>query len=135
MTKRLMISEIINRAEQLPVSEAVAFLQNNVSTALLALLSLHVDTKVKWNLPEGSPPFKPSEFDDRLRLYSEARKLQMFTDRDSRSSTIHRIRLEGVFISLLESLPAEEADLVIRLKDRQIKLKKSTINKAFGELT
>lgn len=133
MSKRLMLSEIIEKAEAMSSSDAVEFLRQHDSGPLRLILELNFDKNLKWNLPEGAPPFKVSEFpEDRLALYREARKLPMFTNRDERSTSIHKIKMEGVYINILESVPKEEADLLIRLKDGQIKLKKSIYEKAFG---
>lgn len=133
MSKRLMLSEIIEKAETMSSSDAVEFLRQHDSGPLRLILELNFDKSLKWNLPEGAPPFKVSEFpEDRTALYREARKLPMFTNRDERSTSIHKIKMEGVYIGILESVPKEEADLLIRLKDGQIKLKKSIYEKAFG---
>ena len=45
------------------------------------------------------------------------------------------MKREQMFVGLLESVDAEDAAMVIRMKDRQIKIRVSAIRKAFPKLT
>ena len=72
----------------------------------------------RWDLPEGTPPFKPAAEPLGMtptNLYGELRRLYVFNRVD-----LKPIKREGLFISLLEGIHPKEAELVIAIKDQAI---------------
>lgn len=72
----------------------------------------------KWDLPEGTPPFKPAAEPLGMtptNLYGELRRLYVFNRTD-----LKPIKREGLFISLLEGIHPSEAELVIAIKDQAL---------------
>jgi hypothetical protein len=72
----------------------------------------------KWDLPEGTPPFKPAAEPLGMtptNLYGELRRLYVFNRVD-----LKPIKREGLFISLLEGIHPKEAELVIAIKDQAL---------------
>jgi len=72
----------------------------------------------KWDLPEGTPPFKPASEPIGMtptNLYGELRRLYVFSRVD-----LKPIKREGLFISLLEGIHPKEAELVIAIKDQAL---------------
>jgi len=78
-----------------------------------------------WDLPEGTPPYKPLDMPDNWgynRIPVEARKFTYFT----KGNGLKRIKREQMFIEMLESVSPEEAKLLIDIKDGDIKIKNIT---------
>jgi hypothetical protein len=89
---------------------------------------------VGWWLPEGAPPYKPSEvLDSEGRLYQEARTLPLYLS--GNRPDIKQVQREMLFIGLLESLHPKDANLLIAVKDKKVEgLNAATINEAFPGL-
>ena len=47
---------------------------------LRTVFRLAYDPIVKWALPEGTPPYKPCEFDNEGALYGELRRMYLFME-------------------------------------------------------
>jgi len=80
----------------------------------------------RWDLPEGTPPFKPAAEPLGMtptNLYGELRRLYVFNRVD-----LKPIKREGLFISLLEGIHPKEAELVIAIKDQ-------TLTKLYPKIT
>lgn len=80
----------------------------------------------KWDLPEGTPPFKPASEPIGMtptNLYGELRRLYVFSRVD-----LKPLKREGLFISLLEGIHPKEAELVIAIKDQ-------TLTKLYPKIT
>lgn len=77
------------------------------------------DPNIKFALPEGDPPYKPSEFlDDTGGLYRNLRKMYIFIE--GRSQNIPQVKRESIFIEVLESIHPDEAKLLLAVKDKKI---------------
>ena len=86
--------------------------------------------EVEWDLPEGNPPFEPLDMPENWgynRLPSELRKMKYFL----KGNTLNSIKRENVFITLLESVSPEEAELLLMMKNRKLDYK--GLNKKFIE--
>lgn len=101
--------------------ERVLALQANQSDALLAVLQGMFNPDIKFALPEGDPPYTPSEFDEPGRIYHECRKLYIFVE--GQAPNVNQIKREKLFIDLLESLPPEDAKLILAMKDKKSPIK------------
>ena len=133
MTQRLMVSQIIEKVKEAKTqSEAVATLREYDCAPLRTVLKLALDKEVRLDLPEGAPPYTQSEFDLRLRLYAEIRKLSYFYA--GAYPNINKIRKEQMFIEFLEGIPPEEAEMIIAAKDKKLGIKAAVVNKAFPDL-
>lgn len=112
--------------------ERIEYLQSIDHPILRQVLQHLFMEELKWNLPEGAPPFKPFEFDEQNRLWSEVRRFYLFTkDGNPNLSTVRR---EQIFIEMLENVPVEEARFLIHIKDQKSpypKLTKKLVEKAY----
>lgn len=72
----------------------------------------------KWILPEGNPPYKPSEEDDMspTNMYLEARRIGYIFKRED----LTPVKREGLFIELLESVSHAEAKILLAIKDQRL---------------
>ena len=128
MQRTLAIAEIlalVKEAKDVPTK---------VSLLRRYILELAFHPNVGWWLPEGAPPYKPSEvLDTEGRLYSEARTLPLYLA--GNRPDIKQVHRENLFIGLLESLHPKDAELLIAVKDKKVEgLDAATINEAFPGL-
>ena len=97
--------------------------------AFKAIFGLAYDQNIKWLLPEGEPPFRPTDvLDAEGRLLSELRRLYLFVEGGNPDLT--KTRREFLFIQLLESVHPEDAKLMIAIKG----LTKKVAQQAFPDL-
>jgi len=114
------ILEVANKAKT--KQERAAILKANDSFALKSILQLAFHPRVVAALPEGAPPFKrvdPHQNDyHRGYLYVESRKLSYLIEQPGQN--MNRLKRENIFITMLESLPGAEADMLIAAKDKKL---------------
>ena len=117
----------VNNAKDKPAK--IAVLKKHDSDALRQVLKGAFDPKIKWDLPEGVPPFKRNDAPagtEHTSLFAEARRLWHFVkDADP---NLTKAKREMMFIQLLEGLQEDDADLMIAVKEK-------TLNKRYKGLT
>ena len=124
-----LISEILtkaNKANDKP--KKVAVVRENDSQPLRQILKGAFDPKIKWDLPEGTPPYSENDAPagtEHTTLYTEARRLYYFVDG---AATLSKTKKETMFIQMLESLHADDAKVLIAVKEK-------TLNKVYKGLT
>jgi protein-arginine kinase len=99
--------------------EMIAKLQQYLkeSKAMAIILDLTFNSKIKWLLPPGLPPYNPTDhIDSQNVLKNEARKLQYFIN-TREGLAMKPLRRETMFIELLESVDKHDAKLLISIKD------------------
>lgn len=123
----LSVSEVLEKASKLKsFEEKVAFLQQNTSTALIVILKACFHPDIKFLLPEGDPPYKPSEFhDDHGVLLREYRKM-FYLVSGTGYDEMNQIRRERIFIEMLESINRDDAKLLLAVKDKKMPYKTIT---------
>lgn len=137
---KLLLSEVLQKAHNAKTkAEKIKILRDNVSQALKSILIINYDESIVSLLPEGEPPFTKNEAPagtEHTRLEHEARILHHFFKGGSNLSQIKR---ENMFIQLLEGLHPDEAEVIIRAKDKQLgkryKVTKACVSEAFPEIT
>ena len=134
------ISEIIGKCSEMKTAdEKVEWLKKHDSQPLRMVLQATYDKeRVKWLLPEVAPPWNKNEFEDQARnlLYKEARRLKIFI-KGGGYDNLNQAKREQLFISLLEDIDNEDADMLAHnsIAQKPFKgLQKKTINKAFPGL-
>ena len=126
----------VNNAKDKP--KKIAVLKEHDSVALRQVLKGAFDPKIKWDLPEGVPPFKRNDAPagtEHTSLFAEARRLWHFVkDADP---NLTKAKREMMFIQLLEGLQEDDADLMIAVKEKTLNkrykgLTDAVVNEAFG---
>jgi hypothetical protein len=87
---------------------------------LKAVLEYSFNPELKFQLPEGAPPYKESvqpEGMSQTNFYTTLRQWYVFT---KGSKDVTRTRREYLFIQLLEGLSPTEAKLILAIKDQQL---------------
>ncbi len=108
------------------------------SPSMRQVLKGAFDPKIKWDLPEGTPPYIENEAPlgtEHTYLDQEAKRLWHFVVGADLNLT--KVKKETLFIQMLEGLSADEAKLLIGVKDKNLNniykgLTSAVIKEAFG---
>ena len=129
---RLLISEILRKISNAKTKkEKVDLFKKHNTPALRQLMIINFDESILSELPEGDVPYTPNDAPvgtDHTRLEQEYRGLyRFFKGGDSR---IKSLKTQTMFVQLLEGLSAEEAELLVLVKDGRLNEKYKRITKA-----
>ena len=125
-----LISEIftkINNAKDKP--KKVEVLKQYDSPGMRMILKGAFDPKIEWDLPPGIPPYIANEAPagtEHTFLEVEAKRLYNFAK--GGNDQLNKIRKETLFIQMLEGLHADEAKVLLDIKNK-------SLNKTFKGLT
>lgn len=135
---RLGISEILSNANKLTSDEEkIQYLLSNDSVPLKQILKYTFDKTIKFNLPEGEPPYTPNNIPgQQTNLYQEARRLYLFIE-GSGAPNLPNLKRETMFIQSLEFVDPQDAKLLCAMKDKKMPyegITGSLVNQAFPGL-
>ena len=117
----------INNAKDKPAK--IAILRQFDNNAMRQLLKAAFDPKIKFDLPEGNPPYIKNEAPagtEHTSLASEARKLYHFVV--GGNNQITKLKKETMFIQILEGLHGDDAEVLMAIKNK-------SLNNAYKGLT
>ena len=109
----------INNAKDKP--QKIAILKQFDNQAMRQLLKAAFDPKIKFDLPEGNPPYIKNEAPagtEHTSLASEARKLYHFIV--GGNNTINKLKKETMFIQMLEGLHEKDAEVLMAVKNKEL---------------
>ena len=119
---KLLFHEVltkVNNAKDKP--KKVAVLRQHDTPGLRRIIKGSFDPNITWDLPEGSPPFIANEAPEGTEhslLENESKKFWHFvTGADTSTS---KTRKETLFVQILEALQKGEAEVAIRMKDKEL---------------
>lgn len=118
---RLSISEIVNKACKLETDqEKVNWLRSNTNSALRTVLKYTYDKdNVTFLIPDSPPPWKKNSYVGvEGMLYNEARRLKIFV-KGGGYDNLNQTKREHLFISLLEDIDNNDADLLCKMIRQQ----------------
>ena len=126
----------VNNAKDKPAK--IAVLKKNDSVPLRQVLKGAFDPNIKWALPEGTPPYKENDAPagtEHTTLYTEARRLWHFVE--GADQKLSKTKKETMFIQMLEGLHADDAKLMIAVKEKELNtvykgLTDAVVKEAFG---
>jgi hypothetical protein len=76
------------------------------------------DPNIVFDLPEGEPPYTPTEFlDQQNSYYAEFRRMYLFIK--GGNDNLRSLKRESLFVQFLEGLDKEDAKMVIAMKDKK----------------
>ena len=136
---RELISEIftkINNAKDKP--KKIEVLRKYNTPGMRMILKGAFDPKIKWDLPEGTPPYIENEAPagtEHTFLEVEAKRLYNFAK--GGNDQLNKIRKETLFIQMLEGLHESEAKVLIDVKNKSLNktykgLTSDMVKEAFG---
>lgn len=134
----LLIHEIIDRVSKaVKKADKIKILRDNESWALKDVLRGTFDTTIQWNLPTGEPPFtKNDNHSAPSSLLKEHKNFKYFL-KGTAADNMPRFKRESIFVRILESIPPEEAGIVIAMVNKKQPAKgvtKNLVNEAFPGL-
>jgi hypothetical protein len=118
------IAEILKEiSEEKDATKKKIMLANqNSNQGVMNMLRLVFDPEIKFNLPEGDPPYKPCDYlDQQSMLYNSLRKMYLFIG--DGQPNISNAKREMLFINMLESLDPEDAKLLLAAKEKKMPYK------------
>ena len=126
----------VNNAKDKPAK--IAVLKKHDSVPLRQVLKGAFDPNIIWDLPEGTPPFNRNDAPagtEHTTLYTEARRLWHFVK--NADPKLSKTRKEMMYIQMLEGLHADEAKLLINVKEKNLNtiykgLTDAVVKEAFG---
>ena len=117
----LSIAEVLEEVGKAKTREEKReVLKKNESWSLRALLQQNFHPQASWLIPPGAPPYKPNQTAADTSLHFEAKKLEYYTDA---GKNLPMLKREGMFVSLLERLSPDEAEILIAIKDQKLSYK------------
>ena len=134
-----LISEIPTKLNNAKVKEdKIKILKQNDSVPLRQVLKGAFDPKIEWDLPEGTPPYKVNEAPagtEHTLLLTESKRLWHFVK--NADPKLSKTRKEMMYIQMLEGLHADEAKLLINVKEKNLNatykgLTDAVVKEAFG---
>ena len=136
---RELISEVftkINNAKDKP--RKVEVLKQYDTPGMRMILKGAFDPKIEWDLPPGTPPYIANEAPagtEHTYLEIEAKRLYNFAK--GGNDQLNKIRKETLFIQMLEGLHADEAKVLIDMKNKSLNktykgLTSEMVKEAFG---
>jgi hypothetical protein len=122
-TQRLPgISEILRNINDLEsgAERQEALTSHWPNTVLIGILKYMFDPEIQFELPEGDVKFKPNpRIDDQSALYREFKRLPIFMRGVPQYANLVQKRRELLFVQLLETVDAEDAKLLVAMKDKK----------------
>jgi len=110
-------------------SKKIDVLREHDSVPLRQILKGAFDPKIKWDLPEGTPPYKENDAPagtEHTTLHTEARRLWHFVE--GANDKLTKSKKEMMFIQMLEGLHKDDAKLLVSVKEKEL-------NKVYKGLT
>ena len=134
-----LLSEILTKVNNAKdKTKKIQVLRDNDSVPLRQVLKGAFDPSIEWDLPEGTPPYKENDAPagtEHTSLYQEAKRLWHFVK--GADEKLSKTRKEVMFIQMLEGLQADEAKLLVNVKEKSLNkvykgLTDSVVKEAFG---
>lgn len=135
---KIAIADVIKKAAEMKSkNEKVEWLRKNDAVPLRTVLRLVYDTDIEFLLPDTPPPWKKNKLPDTdTMLYREARRLRIFV-KGGGYDNLNQVKRESLFISLLEDINNNDADLLANhmISHTPVKgLTRKTLEEAFPNL-
>jgi hypothetical protein len=127
------LSTIVSDIEsQKTVKKQADLMQKHDSPALKELLIFSCCPVVEWQLPSGNPPYTPlaEGTDQEGRFYSQVKKLDYFVN-TPKGLELNSMKKEQMFIELMETIDPGDAKLLLRMKEKKLKIKKEALQQVY----
>lgn len=114
------VAAFLKRVGQLKKKEEkIAALRHNDSFVLRTVLQGAFDPRIEWILPPGEVPYTPNKLVDQENVFiRDARLLKHFVK--GGTPGLNRMKMEMMFIELLEAVCPADAEMLVALKDKKM---------------
>ena len=138
--EKMLLSEVFQKVSNAKTKkEKIALLKKYSTPALRSLLIWNYDESVISMIPTGEVPYTPNDSPpgtDHSMLFHEYKKLYHYVK--GGNDGLNKIKREQMFVQLLESIHADEAQVLSLVKDKKLgkryKITKACISEAFPEI-
>lgn len=115
-----MVFEVIQEVQKKRTkAEKIQVLKQNESWALKDVLRGTFDSTVRWLIPDGIPPYTPSEAHNHpANLLRENKKFTYFVV-GGKGDELVKFKRERLFIGMLEGVHPEDAKLVVNMINKE----------------
>jgi len=115
------IDEVLNKVVLAKTkAEKIQVLRDYNTLGLRNVLKGSFDDTIQFLIPEGTPPYKESsQHTSPSSLKKQSIRFRFFV-KNGPGSQLPKMKLEVMFIRLLEAIPPSEAKVVILMKDKQL---------------
>ena len=122
------IPEIFEKASSLTArKDKIAYIQEAAAKypAFRDVLRINYDQDVVCLLPEGEPPYTKDDapHGHEYQILHKGYRMFQYFFKGGKGSMLQPMKRETMFVNLLETLHAEEAELLVLAKDRKLKYK------------
>src|SRR5574343_1667679 len=128
----LNLAEIVDLAERAESEDhAVAILKEYWNVRVSDLMLINFNPDYQFLLPAGQIPYTPSKFvvGEAVSLMAEMRTMKYFLSyKGNPMREVSDIKRQSLFIQILETLTASEANLLCSLKEKSIGSNSLTLN-------
>ena len=130
----MTVHEILAKAGEAPTRvDKVEVLREYNTLALRDVLKGAYDDAVEFILPKGEPPFSPAnEAAPPTSLHRQTKQFKYFV-RGGPGEKLPAVKVEMMFVKLLEGVHPEDAKLVITMKEKDLAGKYKGITKKLVE--
>ena len=98
--------------------EKIDAIKTNDSLVLRIILQACYDPKVEWELPPGTPPYKPNDLVDQEHvLLKDCEKLKYFIK--GFYPNLAPLKRETMFVEFLERVAPKDAEMLCNIKDKK----------------
>ena len=137
---KLMLSEIISKVHGAKTkAKKIELLQQYNSQVLRSLFIVNFDESVQTRIPEGDVPYRKNEAPkgtEHTLLEHEGKKLYYFVK--GGADQVPNLRIESMFIQMLEGLHEDEAELLVDVFNRRLpktyRITKAVVSEAFPSI-
>jgi hypothetical protein len=122
------------------VKDRVKILQEDATFALKTILQVNFREDITFDFPEGAPPYKKDESNVPGQQYRSIEKsISSLKNLVAQNKAVPTFKKEAGLIRLLESVHPKDAEILIAMKDKDLKslykgITLSTVQKAFPNL-
>jgi len=130
------LAEIVDEIEkQKSRNKQTEMLKKYSCKELKTVIGYGMDPDLQWLLPETDPPYTPLKegTDQEGRFYTETNKLVYFIN-SPEGQNVKQVRREQLFIQVLETIDPKDAKLLLRMKNKKLKIKMDAVKEAFPNL-
>lgn len=136
----LLPHEVLEKIAQTKATKTrISILKNNSSFALKTILQANFRDDIKFDIPEGTPPYKPDEGITGNQLQHIDKAITTLKHLLTTNKSIENVKKESMFINLLETVHAKDAKILIAMKDKTLRelypgLTENIVEKAYPNL-
>ena len=137
---KLMISEVLRKAHNAKTKAAkIKILQDNSTQTLRSMFIMNFDDTLVSRIPAGDVRYKPNDAPkgtEHTLLEKEGKKLYYYFK--GGADNLPTLKIETMFIALLEGLHADEAEIVVSAINKKLhkkfRITQAVVEEAFPQI-